>query len=125
MHTSIGRDETIFDAAGMSELGKGAQAVGRSKDELIRDFRKLIDEGQALLQSTTSLSTEALAQAREALRGKIAETRTQVGEMSATAKESGRRALASTDVYVRQNPWPAVGIAAGAGLVIGILALRR
>ena len=37
------------------------------------------------------------------------------------AKEAGQ----ATDAYVRENPWQAVGIAAGAGLLIGMLISRR
>jgi ElaB/YqjD/DUF883 family membrane-anchored ribosome-binding protein len=35
-----------------------------------------------------------------------------------TAK--GREALSVTDDYVRENPWNAVGIAAGAGFLLGL-----
>ena len=36
-----------------------------------------------------------------------------------------RAAAKATEDYVRANPWQAVGIAAAAGLVLGILATRR
>ncbi|RYF36345.1 MAG: DUF883 family protein, partial [Comamonadaceae bacterium] len=31
----------------------------------------------------------------------------------------------AADVYVHENPWRAIGLAAGAGLVIGLLISRR
>ena len=39
--------------------------------------------------------------------------------------EKGREAVKATDDYVQENPWKAVGIAAGIGLVIGLLVSRR
>jgi ElaB/YqjD/DUF883 family membrane-anchored ribosome-binding protein len=36
-------------------------------------------------------------------------------------KDAGRAA----DAYVQDNPWRAVGIAAGVGLVVGMLISRR
>ena len=34
-------------------------------------------------------------------------------------------AVKATEAYVRENPWQAVGIAAGVGLVLGLLISRR
>ncbi|NDB70762.1 MAG: DUF883 domain-containing protein [Methylocystaceae bacterium] len=39
----------------------------------------------------------------------------------AKAKDAGKAA----DNYVHDNPWKAVGIAAGVGLVLGLLISRR
>jgi ElaB/YqjD/DUF883 family membrane-anchored ribosome-binding protein len=33
--------------------------------------------------------------------------------------------MRTTDLYVRDNPWQAVGIAAGLGLIVGLLLRRR
>ena len=40
---------------------------------------------------------------------------------AAQMKDAGKAA----DAYVHENPWKAVGIAAGAGLIIGMLISRR
>ena len=40
---------------------------------------------------------------------------------AATAKDAGKAA----DVFVHENPWKAIGIAAGIGLVFGLLISRR
>jgi len=39
--------------------------------------------------------------------------------------ERTRAAARATDDYVHDNPWRAVGVAAGVGLVIGLLIGRR
>ena len=102
-----------------------SETLGRSKDELIKEFRNLINDGEALLKSTTTLSGEALAQARAQFRARLADARTRVDEVSRTAREKGRQAAVATDRYVHDNPWPAIGAAVGLGLVIGYLAARR
>jgi ElaB/YqjD/DUF883 family membrane-anchored ribosome-binding protein len=38
-----------------------------------------------------------------------------------TAKARGREAALATHEYVQENPWNAVGIAAGIGLLVGLL----
>jgi ElaB/YqjD/DUF883 family membrane-anchored ribosome-binding protein len=41
------------------------------------------------------------------------------------ALEKAKAAAAATDEYVHEHPWHAVGVAAGVGLVIGLLIGRR
>jgi ElaB/YqjD/DUF883 family membrane-anchored ribosome-binding protein len=127
MHTNTRNAGNALDAAAsaVSHFQEGGAALGRSKDELVQEFRNLISEGETLLKSTTSLSGEALAQAREKFRDKLADAKTRIDALSTAAQEGGRRAVVATEDYVRENPWPAVGIAAGVGFVIGALTLRR
>jgi ElaB/YqjD/DUF883 family membrane-anchored ribosome-binding protein len=37
----------------------------------------------------------------------------------------GEDAVIATEDYMRRNPWQSVGIAAGVGLVLGVLLARR
>ena len=39
--------------------------------------------------------------------------------------EKGKVAAKVTDEYVHENPWKAIGVSAGIGLVIGLLIGRR
>ena len=106
--------------------GAGANRdIARSKEALMRDFRNLIRDGEALLRSTSNLSGDAFAEAREQFRVQLANARTRVSAASRVAAEKGRWAALVTDDYVRANPWPAVGVAAGAGFILGTLLARR
>lgn len=42
-------------------------------------------------------------------------------EIQDTMMEKGRAAAEATDAYVHENPWTTMGIAAGLGLVVGLL----
>ncbi len=108
-----------------ASLADSGQTLARSKEELMNDFRNLISAGEALLRSTASLSGEALAQAREQFRDRLTDAKTRIGEVSRAAVDRGRQAATATDDYVRANPWPAIGVAAGLGFVIGALLIRR
>jgi ElaB/YqjD/DUF883 family membrane-anchored ribosome-binding protein len=127
MHTNTHHAENALAgaASAVSHFSEGDAALGRSKEEIVQEFRNLISEGEALLKSTTSLSGEALARAREQFRDKLAEAKTRIDALSSTAREGGRRAFVAADEYVRENPWPAVGVAAGVGFVIAALTIRR
>jgi ElaB/YqjD/DUF883 family membrane-anchored ribosome-binding protein len=46
-------------------------------------------------------------------------------ELKAALAEQTRALCQATDTRIRANPWQSVGIAAGVGLLLGILARRR
>jgi len=48
-----------------------------------------------------------------------------MADAQAALMERTRAAARATDDYVHENPWRAVGVAAGVGLVIGLLIGRR
>jgi ElaB/YqjD/DUF883 family membrane-anchored ribosome-binding protein len=130
MHTRTAFEDTAhgtFVGAGNSgdgEMASGA-ALARSKDELVREFRNLVSAGEALLRATTNMSGDALAQAREQFREKLAVARQGLSDASRVAMIKGRYAASATDDYVRANPWPAVGVALVTGLLAGVLIARR
>ncbi len=47
-----------------------------------------------------------------------------LSELQKALVEKTKEAAKTTDTYVHDNPWTAIGVAAGLGLVIGLL-LRR
>jgi ElaB/YqjD/DUF883 family membrane-anchored ribosome-binding protein len=51
--------------------------------------------------------------------------RVKVAEAQEVVVDRAKAAARATDDYVHANPWRAVGIAAGVGLVIGMLISRR
>lgn len=65
-------------------------------DRILDDLRRVVDDAESLLRETSGL----------------------VGERA-------RDAARDTEHYVRRNPWQAVGIAAGVGLLLGVLISRR
>jgi ElaB/YqjD/DUF883 family membrane-anchored ribosome-binding protein len=108
-----------------SARSSDAADLERSKDDLVNEFRNLVSAGDALLRSTTSVSGEALSQARDQFSAKLADAKDWLGDASRTALDKGRYAAGAADDYVRANPWPAIGIAVAAGVVAGALFARR
>lgn len=93
---------------------------------------KLLEEFNAIVSETEQL-IKAMSHPGEAGSGEVA---VKVDENLQSAKErlalleefvtqKAKAAVESTETYVRANPWPALGIAAGIGLLIGLLLKRR
>ena len=79
--------------AGMASFEESGRALAQSKDELMREFRNLIRDGESLLRSTTSVSGDALAQAREQFRTRLEEARKRISEASRVAAYAVGRPL--------------------------------
>jgi ElaB/YqjD/DUF883 family membrane-anchored ribosome-binding protein len=94
-------------------------------DQLIDDLKTVMADAEALLKATSAQTGEKLqevrARAEESLR--LAKERLTVAEEEALRR--ARELADATEEYVRDNPWQSVGIAAGVGLVLGLLLSRR
>jgi len=52
-------------------------------------------------------------------------TLTRAKELQMSAVESGKKLARNTDEYVHHNPWRAIAVSAGAGLLLGYLLKKR
>ena len=89
------------------------------------DMRTLLKEAQDLFREPTQ-STGGKADELRAKGLSLLDTAMdRAQEMQTIAVEKSKVAAQSTDEFVQTNPWKAVGIAAGAGLIVGLLLSRR
>jgi ElaB/YqjD/DUF883 family membrane-anchored ribosome-binding protein len=82
------------------------------------------NSGQGAANSLRSVG-EAAASAAQRVGDSLEQGRAAWADMQAVVSERTRECVRTTDTYVRENPWQAVGLAAGIGLVIGLLIGRR
>jgi ElaB/YqjD/DUF883 family membrane-anchored ribosome-binding protein len=82
---------------------------------------KLMDE----LRAAVAAAEELLSVTADEAGPKIQEVRARAEEALRGARERLQGMGGELDAKVRQNPWAAVGIAAGLGLVIGVLLSRK
>ena len=96
------------------------QHASVTRDKLVEDFKVLSKDVQELLKATASVVGDKAAIAREKVEEslKVAQDKLSVAQDQVRAK--GQEAFNVTDGYVRDNPWNAVGIAAGIGFLLGI-----
>ena len=96
-----------------------------SKEKLVADLKVVVADAEELLRATASQAGEKVSAARERIQASLATAKVKLGEAERALLEKTKQAAKATDDYVRDNPWQAVGIAAMAGLVLGILISRR
>jgi ElaB/YqjD/DUF883 family membrane-anchored ribosome-binding protein len=96
-----------------------------TKEQLITDFKVVVADAEALLKATANQGGEKLAEVRAKAEESLRVAKDKMAEAQAALLVKTRAAAKATDVYVHENPWRAVGAAAGVGLVIGLLIGRR
>lgn len=95
-----------------------------SKEKLMHDLRVVVADAEDLLRATASQTGEKVASARERIQESLAAAKTRLIEAEQAVVAKTKQAAKATDEYVHENPWKSVGIAAGIGLVIGMLISR-
>ena len=95
------------------------------KEKLMADLRVVISDAEELLQMTANEAGESAAGLRQRVQQRMNQAKAELVHLQAAAVAKARAAGHATDEFVHQNPWKAVGIGAGFGLLIGMLISRR
>ena len=96
-----------------------------STERLMRDLRNVVADAEELLKATAAQTGERVDKVRAKAEESLRTARNRLQEMGDNAQTQAREAAREVEQQVRENPWTAVGIAAGVGLVLGILIGRR
>jgi ElaB/YqjD/DUF883 family membrane-anchored ribosome-binding protein len=96
-----------------------------NRDRLVQDMRSVIADAEDLLRATANQAGEKIAVARERIQDSLHQAKLKLAEAEAIVSERAKQAAQYTDDYVRDNPWRAIGVAAGIGLLLGVLISRR
>lgn len=96
-----------------------------SKEKLVADVKVLVADTEELLRATASQAGEKAVVARERIQATLATTKAKLIDAERALLEKTKQAARATDDYVHDNPWQAVGVAAGVGFLLGLLIGRR
>ncbi|MGH8764196.1 MAG: DUF883 family protein [Burkholderiales bacterium] len=96
-----------------------------SKDKLVADLKLVVSDAEELLRATASQAGEKVSVARERIQASLASAKVKLVDAERVALEKAKETAKVADEYVQDNPWQAVGIAAAAGFVLGLLIGRR
>ena len=96
-----------------------------SATQLIDDLTAVIRDAESLLRATAAQTGERVEEIRARAEETVRNAKARLAGIEEQAVERARVFASDADEYVRGNPWQAVAIAAGAGLLIGLLMSRR
>jgi ElaB/YqjD/DUF883 family membrane-anchored ribosome-binding protein len=94
-------------------------------DQLLADLKTVMNDAEALLRATSSQTGEKIQEVRARAEQSLRQAKERLSSIEDEALRRAREVADATDEYVRENPWQSVGIAAGVGLLVGLLLARR
>jgi ElaB/YqjD/DUF883 family membrane-anchored ribosome-binding protein len=94
-------------------------------DQLIDDLKTVMSDAEALLKATSAQTGEKIQEVRARAEESLRQAKQRLTAVEEEALRRARELADATEEYVRDNPWQSVGIAAGVGLVLGLLLSRR
>lgn len=99
--------------------------TGGGREQLAADMKSIIADAEELLKATASATGDRILAARARAEESLRSARERLANSDDAAIAQMKEVAKTADDYVREHPWGAVGIAAVAGLLLGVLISRR
>lgn len=118
-----------FGSSAANGKGNDVHSASQPKSEftsgIAQEFQKFVNDIEELLKATSNLTGEELQRARAKLNQRIATAKELASEMSETVIARAKKTAETTNTYVHEQPWTAIGASAAAGVLVGYLLSRR
>jgi ElaB/YqjD/DUF883 family membrane-anchored ribosome-binding protein len=95
------------------------------KEKLMSDLRVVIADAEELLRMTADQAGEAAIDIRSRIQARMTQAKADLLLLQEAAVAKAKAAGYATDEFVHENPWKSIGIAAGVGMLLGLLVGRR
>jgi len=89
------------------------------------DIRSMVEDAQQLFREAAASTGEKAEDLRNKGLELLDSAVSKAQDVQAAAIEAGKEIAATTDDYVQENPWRAIAISAGIGLLVGLAISRK
>ena len=96
-----------------------------NKQKLVTDMKGVVADAEEILRATAGVAGDKMGDLRERIGERLRDAKLRLADAEATLVDRTKAAARATDDYVQENPWRAVGVAAGIGLLLGVIIGRR
>jgi ElaB/YqjD/DUF883 family membrane-anchored ribosome-binding protein len=96
-----------------------------NSENLIGDFKALIADAEDLIKATAGHEDGSLGVIRSKALDTLNNAKESLSSVEGAVTEKAKVVAERADEFVHRNPWEAVGVAAGLGLLIGLFIRRR
>jgi len=94
-------------------------------EQLIGDFKALMADAEALIKATAGQEDGVIASIRSKALETLSSAKENLSSAEGSLTDKAKVAAQGADEFVHRNPWEAIGVAAGLGLLIGLFIRRR
>lgn len=100
-------------------------SVDQHKENLMRELNQVLKDAEELIKNSEQQAGEGFQSAKDKLQATLKTAKKEIQHIEEVAIKKTKEAAHATDAYVHENPWKTAGIAAGVGLLIGLLIGRN
>ncbi|MBC3873937.1 DUF883 family protein [Undibacterium flavidum] len=100
-------------------------SVDQHKENLMRELTQVLKDAEDLIKNSEQQADEGFQSAKNKLQETLKTAKKEIQHIEEVAIKKTKEAAQATDAYVHENPWKTAGIAAGVGLLIGLLIARN
>ena len=109
----------------ISRANGSASSVNGSARDTANDMKALVRDAQSLLSAAAALTGNKADELRERGMELLDQALGKASKYQDQAMVKGKELARATDVYVKDNPWRTVAVAAGVGLLLGVILGRK
>ncbi len=95
------------------------------QQKLVSDMKSVIADAEDMLHATADQAGDKVASLRARIQERLKGAKARLSEAETVLVDKTRAAARATDAYVHESPWTAIGVAAGVGLLVGLILGRR
>ncbi|MFZ2388878.1 MAG: DUF883 family protein, partial [Polaromonas sp.] len=106
-------------------MSTASQALLDSQEKLVSAIRSEITDAEEMLSATADQAGEKIARLRSRIESRLRDAKYRLADAEAALVAKTKAAARATDAYVHESPWTSIGIAAGVGLLVGLVLGRR
>ncbi|AJP58328.1 MULTISPECIES: DUF883 family protein [Pandoraea] len=99
--------------------------VHTNKEKFMTDIKSVLADAEDLLKQAANTTGERASELSDKALALLKQAKEKASDVQVVVVEKSKQAARATDDYVHDHPWQAVGIAAGIGVVIGLLLNRK
>ena len=100
-----------------------------TRDEMLGEFSAIVEDTEQLLKSIATAGGDKAQAMRSSVEQNLKSAKERLQQLERSIEEKARVAAKATDTYVHDKPWTSIAVTAGvaaiAGLAIGLLINRR
>jgi ElaB/YqjD/DUF883 family membrane-anchored ribosome-binding protein len=105
-------------------FGEIEQAYTRlARERALLDLKTLIGDTEALVKATAQDVREETKEIRARVIAALERARSTCNELQQQGAAAGKAVVKRADTVIREHPYQTIGVAFGAGLLLGVLAM--
>lgn len=100
-------------------------ATEQHKEKLMCELTQVLRDAEDFIKHSEEQAGEGFNSTKQKLESTLKSAKAEINRIEDLVVRKTKEVAHSADGYVRENPWQTAGVAAGVGLLIGLLIARN